>query len=93
MHAGVSIRPNSQLPGTAQLTALVGGLMTWVLLACVAGVLVGAAMWAVGSRSGHYASANNGRLMVFGGATGALLAGAAVAVVNFAFGVGGTVHA
>jgi hypothetical protein len=30
--------------------------------------------------------------MCLGGAAGALIAGAAVAIVNFAFGVGGTVH-
>ena len=66
--------------------------MTWVLLACVAAVLGGAAAWGFGARFGHYASAQSGRMMVLGGAVGALVAGAAVALVNFAFGVGGTVR-
>lgn len=89
---GISVSPNSNLPGTPQLTQLVGGLMTWVLLACVAAVLLGAAAWGFGARMGHYGSAQQGRMMCLGGAVGALVAGAAVAVVNFAFGLGGAVH-
>ena len=88
----ISVSPNPTLPGTPQLNQLVGGLMTWVLLACVASVLVGAAAWGFGSRTGNYASSQHGRQMCLGGAVGAMVAGAAVAVVNFAFGVGGTVH-
>jgi hypothetical protein len=88
----ITVAPNHNLPGTAQLTQLVGGLMTWVLLACVVAVLAGAAAWGFGAKFGHYASAQSGRTMVLGGAAGALVAGAAVALVNFAFGVGGTVR-
>lgn len=90
--AGVSVNPNSNLPGTAQLTQLVGGMMTWVLLACVLAVLAGAAAWGFGARFGHMASAQSGRMMVLGGAVGAMVAGSAVALVNFAFHVGGTVR-
>jgi hypothetical protein len=92
MLLAITVNPNSNLPGTPQLSQLIGGLMTWVLLACVAAVLIGAAAWGFGSRMGHYASAQQGRTMCLGGAVGALVAGAAVAIVNFAFGVGGTVH-
>jgi hypothetical protein len=87
----VAVSPNKNLPGTAQLTALIGGMMTWVLLACVAAVLIGAGAWGLGTRMGHYSSQQSGRMMVLGGAVGALVAGAAVAVVNFAFHIGGTV--
>jgi len=90
--AGVSVNPNSNLPGTAQLTQLVGGMMTWVLLACVLAVLAGAAAWGFGARFGNFASAQSGRMMVLGGAVGAMVAGSAVALVNFAFHVGGTVR-
>lgn len=88
----VTVDPNSKLPGTAQLTSLVGGLMTWVLLACVVAVLAGAAAWGFGARTGHFGASQQGRLMVVGGAVGAMVAGAATALVNFGFGVGGTVH-
>ncbi len=88
----VSVDPNSKLPGTAQLNSLIGGLVTWVLLACVAAVLFGAATWGLGSRSGHYGASQQGRMMVLGGAVGAMIAGAAAALVNFGFGIGSTVR-
>lgn len=90
--AAVSVNPNGNLPGTAQLTSLVGGLITWVLLACVVAVLAGAATWGSGSRSGHLGASQQGHMMVLGGALGAMITGAATALVNFGFGVGGTVH-
>lgn len=92
LRAAVSVNPNGNLPGTAQLTNLVGGLMTWVLLACVVAVLAGAATWGFGSRSGHLGASQQGRMMVLGGALGAMITGAATALVNYGFGVGGTVH-
>jgi hypothetical protein len=88
----VAVDPNNKLPGTAQLTSLIGGLMTWVLLACVLTVLAGAAAWGFGARGGHLGATQQGRLMVLGGAVGAMVTGAATALVNFAFGIGGTVH-
>ena len=87
----VAVDPNSKLPGTAQLTSLVGGLMTWVLLACVLAVLAGAAAWGFGARSGHFGASQQGRLMVLGGVVGAMITGAATALINFGFGIGATV--
>lgn len=86
------VDPNSKLPGTAQLTNLVGGLMTWVLLACVVAVLAGAAAWGFGARSGHFGASQQGRLMVIGGVAGAMITGAATALINFGFGIGATVR-
>lgn len=88
----VSVDPNNNLPGTAQLASLVGGLMTWALLACVLAVLAGAAAWGFGARSGHFGASQQGRLMVLGGVAGAMITGAAAALVNFGFGVGTTVN-
>ena len=88
----VAVDPNSKLPGTTQLNSLIGGLMTWVLLACVAAVLLGAAAWGFGSRTGHFAASQHGRGMVLGGVAGAMITGAAAALVNFGFGLGSTVH-
>jgi hypothetical protein len=88
----VAVDPNSKLPGTTQLNNLVGGLMTWVLLACVAAVLIGAAAWGFGSKMSHYAATQNGRTMVLGGVAGAMITGAATALVNYGFGIGATVH-
>jgi hypothetical protein len=88
----VSVTPNSKLPGTTQLNSLIGGMVTWVLLACVGAVLLGAAAWGIGNRSGYYGAQQNGRMMVLGGAVGAMVAGAASALVNFGFGLGSAVH-
>jgi hypothetical protein len=90
--ADVSITPNSKLPGTTQLNTLIGGMVTWVLLACVTAVLIGAASWGIGNRSGHYGATQNGRMMVLGGSVGAMVAGAASALVNYGFGLGSAVH-
>jgi hypothetical protein len=51
-------------------------------------VLLGAAFWAIGSRSSNYGAVGNGKSMVFGGAIGAALIGASAALVNFFFTAG-----
>ena len=88
----INIDPNNRLPGTAQLAELVGGLVTWVLLACAAAILLGAGAWGLGHQSGNYAAEHRGRAMALGGIIGAMIAGAASALVNFGFGVGGSVR-
>jgi hypothetical protein len=88
----IDIDPNNDLPGTAQIAALVGGLVTWVLFACAAAILLGAAAWGLGHQSGNYAAEHRGRAMALGGVIGAMVAGAASALVNFGFGVGGSVN-
>ncbi|MBA3621779.1 MAG: DUF6112 family protein [Actinomycetota bacterium] len=85
----VSFRPDaSALPGSGKLASLVNGLGFWALLACLAAVLLGAAFWAIGSRSSNYGAVGNGKSMVFGGALGAALIGASAALVNFFFTAG-----
>ena len=85
----VSFRPDATaLPGSDKLADLVNGLGFWALLACLAAVLLGAAMWAIGSRSSNYGAVGNGKSMVFGGAVGAGLIGASAALVNFFFTAG-----
>lgn len=88
----ININPNSNLPGTAQVAALLGGMVTLVLYACGAAILLGAGAWGLGHQSGNYAAEHKGRSMALGGVIGAIVAGAASALVNFGFGVGGSVH-
>ncbi len=90
--ATIKINPNNNLPGTAQIAALLGGLVTWVLYACGAAILLGAGAWGLGHQSGNYSAEHKGRAMALGGCIGAMVAGAASALVNFGFGVGGSVH-
>ena len=79
------------LPGTQQLQSLIGGFGTWALMAALAGMLLGAAVWALGHHSSNYQQAANGRrgLLVSGAA--ALIVGAAPAIVRFFYDVGDTV--
>jgi hypothetical protein len=85
----VTMRPDpNALPGSQQLASLVNGFGFWALLACLAAILFGAAMWAIGSRSSNYGAVANGKNMVFGAAIGAALVGGSAAIVNFFTAVG-----
>ncbi|HEX8002744.1 MAG TPA: DUF6112 family protein [Mycobacteriales bacterium] len=76
------------LPGGDALATLVGGLMWMGLLACVGAIIIGAAAWGLSAHSGNYHGAYMGRKAVLGGFFGALLIGAAAAIVTFAFNAG-----
>jgi hypothetical protein len=90
--ADLTLSPDSSaLPGSAALQSLLNGLAWWALLACLVGLVVGAATWAVGAHSNNYQHASTGRsaVLVSGGA--ALLIGAAPTLLNFLFHVGQSV--
>ena len=75
--AAVSVKPDpSALPGTSALEKLIDGLAAVALLGCVAGVLLGAAQWALGSKSNNYSHASDGRSKVIYGLLGAFVVGA-----------------
>lgn len=87
--AQVSVRPDGgALPGTAQIQNLVNGIAMWSLLAALAGVVIGAAAWALSSRAGHGGGVAGGRTAVVMGAGAALIIGAAAGIINFFFNVG-----
>ncbi len=80
----VTLQPNpADLPGTSVLGNLANGLASWVLIAAVIGILVGAVMWAFGHYSQNYQQAYNGRRGVMVSALAGLLVGAAPYIVNF----------
>jgi MFS family permease len=79
------------LPGTAQLQQLIDGFGTWALMAALAGMLVGAAAWALGHHSSNYQQAANGRRGVMVSGAAAMIIGAAPALISFFFGLGGQV--
>jgi uncharacterized protein DUF6112 len=88
----VKVDPNSEgLPGIPALQKLINGLAAIALLACVAGVLIGAAQWALGSRTNNYSHASDGKSKVLYGLLGAFLVGAAAAVINFFYDSGAAV--
>ncbi|HET8861842.1 MAG TPA: DUF6112 family protein [Solirubrobacterales bacterium] len=88
----VHVEPNPKgLPGTPALEKLVNGLAAIALLACVAGVLIGAAQWALGSKSNNYSHASDGKSKVLYGLLGAFVIGAGAALINFFYNSGSAV--
>jgi Family of unknown function (DUF6112)/Type IV secretion system pilin len=91
--ARVSVSPNSGgLPGTNQAEKVISGLMFSGLLACVAGVIIGGAVWAVSSHGGNHHNAQRGKASFLISAVAAAVIAAAPAVVNFFEGLRSGVH-
>ncbi len=85
----VQLQPNpGGLPGGAVLQQLTNGLGAWALVLALAGLLVGAGIWALGSHSQNYQQSFTGRRAVLVSGVAALLIGAAPALVNFFFHMG-----
>jgi hypothetical protein len=90
---GVSVQSGSStLPGTDVLQTLINGLGNWALMGALAGMLLGAALWAVGHHSSNYQQSANGRKGLLIAGFAALVIGAAPGLINFFFALGGSVH-
>jgi hypothetical protein len=87
--ADPGISPNNAgLPGLSVLKQIVGALLTWGLVACVAGLVVSVIVWALGHHGGNYSHTSTGKTGVLVSAGGALLIGGANAIVAFFSGMG-----
>jgi hypothetical protein len=76
------------LPGGTQLLHLVDGLGAWALILALAGLVIGAALWAIGSHSQNYQQSYVGRRVVLVSGVAALLIGAAPTLIGFFFKTG-----
>lgn len=86
------ISPNdSGLPGLEVVRRIVGALLTWGLVACVAGLVISVILWALGHHNGNYMQTSQGKTGVLVAAGGALLIGGANAIVAFFSGLGASV--
>jgi MFS family permease len=91
--ADVTLSPSvTNLPGGEVLQHLTDGLGGWALVAALVGLVVGAALWALGSHSQNYHQAFSGRRTVLVSALAALLIGAGPGLINFFFHAGTGVH-
>lgn len=82
--AQVSAKPDaSGLPGSSVAEKLVNGLFFYTLLGCLAGLLLSVLIWVFSSRAQNYHHAATGRQGTIIAAGGALIAGAAPALINF----------
>lgn len=80
----VNVTPNTNgLPGLAALQKIVGALLTFGLVAAVAGVVISAVAWAVGSTSSNPHIAGRGKNGVLISGAAAMLIGAANTLITF----------
>jgi hypothetical protein len=79
----VNISPNTTgLPGISELQQIVGALLTFGLIAAVAGLVLSAMVWAVASHSGNVHLVGRAKSGVLVSAA-AMLTGGAVALISF----------
>jgi hypothetical protein len=91
--ADVTLNPSvNSLPGGGTLQELTNGLGAWALIAALAGLLIGAAAWALGVHSQNFHQSMVGRRAVLVSGLAALLIGAAPPIVNFFFHTGVSLH-
>ncbi len=90
--ADVVVNKGQELPGTAQIQRLIDGLGTWALMAALVGMLLGAAVWALGHHSANYQQSANGKKGLLVSAMAALVVGAAPTLINFFFSLGSSVR-
>ena len=89
----VTLNPSvNSLPGGGTLQELTNGLGAWALIAALAGLLIGAAAWALGVHSQNFHQSLVGRRAVLVSGLAALLIGAAPPIVNFVFHTGVSLH-
>jgi hypothetical protein len=87
--ADPGIAPNSDgLPGLTVVKTMVGALLTWGLVACVAGLVISVIVWAVAHNQGNYSHASSAKTGVLVAVGGAILIGGANAIVAFFSGLG-----
>ncbi len=78
------VSPNSTgLPGISSLNNIVGALLTVGLIACVAGLVIAAIVWAIGSHSSNPTLAGRGKTGVLVALVAAILIGGANVLVDF----------
>jgi hypothetical protein len=91
--ASISATPDpTGLPGSNVVERLVNGLFFYTLMGCLAGLLISVLVWVFSSRAQNYHHAAVGRQGTLIAAGGALIAGAAPALINFFQGLGSQVH-
>jgi hypothetical protein len=89
----IDVRPNTTgLPGISALTDMVGALLTFGLIAAVAGVALSAITWAIGSNSSNPHIAGRGKNGVLIAGAAAMLIGAANTLVTFFTNAGAAIH-
>jgi len=78
------ITPNTTgLPGASEAEKIVGALLTFGLIACIAGIAIASITWALGSHSANPHLAGRGKTGVLVSCVAAMLVGGADILINF----------
>lgn len=83
-HAVAEVRA----PGASGIQSALNVIAVYTLLACLAGFLIGGAVWAFGGQIGNDHTAVGGKLGMAISVGVAFLVGAAAAILQFAYGLG-----
>jgi hypothetical protein len=87
------INPNTTgLPGLGTSSDIVGALISYGLIACVAGIVISALVWAISHHSGNGRGSDGGKTGVLVACGGALLIGGADLLVTFFSAAGAALH-
>jgi Family of unknown function (DUF6112) len=87
--ADPGVSPNTNgLPGVAEARKIVGAVLTFGLIASVAGLAISALAWALSAHNGNSYYASRGKVGVLIAAGAALLLGGANAIITFFQGAG-----
>ena len=82
--ADPGVKPNTNgLPGMELAKKVVGALLTFGLIASVAGVAISALVWALSAHNGNSHFASRGKMGVVVAAAAAILIGGADAIITF----------
>ena len=87
--ADVTLAPSTTaLPGSAALQQIANGIASWALIGALIALLLGAALWAIGSHTQNMHQSRPGRRAVVTSLVAAVLIGAAPSLINFFFNTG-----
>ena len=75
-------------PGAPGIQGAINVIAVYTLLACLAGFLLGGAVWAIGGRVGNDHTATSGKIGMAICVGVAFLVGASAALLQFAYGLG-----
>jgi len=93
LFANVTLNPSpTDLPGSAALQQIANGIASWALIGALVALLLGAALWAVGSHTQNMHQSMAGRRAVITSLAASVLIGAAPTLINFFFATGLRVH-
>ena len=89
--ARFNISPNNSVPGSSQISSFLGGIEQWAVYACLLGLIVGGASLQCGVQHGSINRTSVSQHKILAAIAGAVIIGAGVFLITWAFNFGSTV--